>query len=137
LFAPALILGSSGLAWTLAPAPVPPNDGPATGESWNLPQIQRREPAKWAAALGKNSLWGGEAAGPTGTVTAGSAKWSITGTVIKGPEAFALIAVGDGPSKQYRVGDSIPDGAKILRIEEDRLHVTNNGAESVLEVYRK
>lgn len=137
----ALVLAASGVAWMSAPEPAPSRPGPAANEeAWELPRIQRREPAKWTAALMRHSLWGEEspeAAAASAKATATN-EWNIVGVVIEGSGAIALIRVGDKPSEKYRVGDTAPDGSKITRIEEDRLYLSNNGGSpSVLDIYRK
>lgn len=137
----ALVLAASGLAWVLAPEPAPSRSGPAANEeSWELPRIQRREPAKWTAALMRHSLWGEESAeaAAASAKAAATFEWNIVGVMIEGNDVIALIRVGDKPSEKYRVGDAAPDGSKITRIEEDRLYLSNNGGSpSVLDIYRK
>ncbi|WP_458504638.1 hypothetical protein [Methylomagnum sp.] len=108
------------------------------GESWSIPQIQRRDSPKWSTALARHSLWGEDSGGlVNGEAAATNSEWSFMGVVIEGSDAFALIGVGGQPSKPYRVGDLTPDGGKIVRIDEDRLYLLSQGAERVLEVYRK
>lgn len=143
----ALVFAASTMGWVASPEPVQPKVGGAAPAEWAFPAIQRRDPAKWTATLRNHSLWGVEAgaesaeaasvAAGAGTGTAGPAQWSIVGTVIEGQTAWVLISLGDQPSKPYRVGDSVPNVGKILRIEEDRLHLLADEAESVLEIYRK
>jgi len=106
-----------------------------------MPKIQAREPAKWVASIKQHKLWGADADTEPAAKDAGAVQaqqdWSIVGVAIQGGSAFALISIGDKPSEQYRVGDKTPDGAKILQIEEDRLHLLTGGKESILEIYRK
>lgn len=146
LFPGLLVLAASAVAWLLAPVPIPSESGPVAAEAWTIPPIQRRDPPKWNAVFIKHDLWGGGSdagglvsggAANAATAAATRATWRLMGVVIDGSDVFALIGVGDQPSKPYRVGDLTPDGGKILRIEEDRLHLLSQGAERVLEVYRK
>lgn len=148
LFPGLLVLTASAVAWLSAPVPIPSESGPVAAEAWTIPPIQRRDPPKWNAVFIRHDLWGGGSDpaglaaggmvnGTTAAGAAGRAAWRLMGVVVDGGDVFALIGVGDQPSKPYRVGDLTPDGGKILRIEEDRLHLLSQGAERVLEVYRK
>ena len=133
-----LILASALLAWTAAPSPAPPRLGAAAQEAWEAPTIPARQPAKWIAAIKRRQLWGadGEAAeGGAGPLA--KPGWHIAGVAVQGRSAVALISVGDQPSRSYQAGDDTPDGAKILKIEEDRLRILDNGKERILEIYRQ
>lgn len=147
LFPGLLVLAASAAAWLLAPVPILSESGPVAAEAWTIPPIQRRDPQKWNAAFIQHDLWGGGSSDPGGLVSGGAANaataaathavWHLMGVVVDGSDVFALISAGDQPSKPYRVGDLTPDGGKVLRIEEDRLHLLSQGAERVLEVFRK
>jgi hypothetical protein len=136
----ALILAATLTAWMAATPAPPARTGPdaAAQEAWEAPNIQAREPAKWIALIKQRQLWGPEGESADAAASAAAKQgWSIVGVAIQGRSATALISVGDNPSKPYQAGDSTPDGAKILKIEEDRLHVLSNGKESILEIYRQ
>jgi hypothetical protein len=131
-----LLATATTVAWFSAPSPALRHSGANLAEAWDLPKSPARESAKWIAAINQHKLWGvsmnNSQAGPSE-----EKGWGILGVVIHGDDAFALISVGGRPSEQYRVGDLTPDGAKILKIEEDRLHVLEAGKKSILEIYRK
>lgn len=146
LFGAGLVLTASALAWVVAPTPAPVAPPNAAVESWEPPKAQHYDPVKWLSILRGHSLWGGSAefeVAPGGAAGGGRGRaaaavaWSIVGVVIEGADAFVLISIGDEVSKPYKIGDSLPDGGKISRIEEDRLYYWANGSESVLEIYRK
>lgn len=150
---PLVLLAAMGLlAWLAAPVPPPLKAGATAAEAWEMPKARPRELARWVAAIDQHRLWGGGTApasssdvgGVDGGGGAGAASgagekisWSLVGVVIQGDQAFTLVSVGDQPSRQYGAGDGLPDGSKILKIEEDRLHLLVNGKESILEIYRK
>ncbi len=51
-----------------------------------------------------------------------------------GPWALALIADGNSLERGYRVGDALPGGARLERIERDQAVVSRNGREEVLKL---
>jgi len=104
-----------------------------------MPALQTGDPAQWIATINQRKLWGGAAAAEQEAAGRPEAEkdWSLVGVVIKGGDRFVLVSVGDDASKPYRIGDTLPNGAKILDIEEDRLRISTNAIHSVLEIYRK
>jgi len=51
-----------------------------------------------------------------------------------GPWALALIADGSSLERGYRVGDELPGGARLERIERDQAVVSRNGREELLKL---
>jgi len=51
-----------------------------------------------------------------------------------GPWALALVADGNSLERGYRVGDELPGGARLERIERDQVVVSRNGREEVLKL---
>lgn len=48
--------------------------------------------------------------------------------------ALALIAVGDGVERGYRIGDSLPGGVRLEQIQRDRVVVSRQGRQEVLNL---
>ncbi len=103
-----------------------------------MPATQAREPAKWIALIKRHKLWGAteESSSPANAGASEKRSWNLVGVTIQGGSTLAFISTGDNPSTPYRVGDQTPDGATILKIEEDRLHLLAHGKESILKIYR-
>lgn len=51
-----------------------------------------------------------------------------------GPQALALIADGNSLERGYRLGDGLPGGARLERIERDQVIVSRNGRQEVLKL---
>lgn len=51
-----------------------------------------------------------------------------------GDRALALIADGSGPERGYRIGESLPGGARLQRIQRDHVVVSRAGREEVLKL---
>lgn len=48
--------------------------------------------------------------------------------------ALALIADGNGPERGYRIGEPLPGGARLQRIQRDHVVVSRGGQEEVLKL---
>jgi len=48
--------------------------------------------------------------------------------------ALALIADGNGPERGYRIGESLPGGARLQRIQRDHVVVSRSGQEELLNL---
>lgn len=51
-----------------------------------------------------------------------------------GDRALALIAEGNGPERGYRIGEPLPGGARLQRIQRDHVVVSRTGREEVLKL---
>ena len=51
-----------------------------------------------------------------------------------GNRALALIADGNSPERGYRIGESLPGGARLQRIQRDHVVVSRGGREEVLNL---
>jgi hypothetical protein len=96
---------------TLAPLPRPP------------------DPAPTVARLAQSTLWGPlaprAASGAAGGAEAPAPKWSLTGYYARSGIRHVVVSF-DQPamaSLQLKVGDRLPDGSRIERIEPDRVRV--------------
>jgi general secretion pathway protein C len=48
--------------------------------------------------------------------------------------ALALIAEGSGPERGYRIGESLPGGARLERVQRDHVVVSRNGRQEMLNL---
>lgn len=51
-----------------------------------------------------------------------------------GDRALALIAESNGPERGYRIGESLPGGARLQRIQRDHVVVSRSGREEMLRL---
>ena len=51
-----------------------------------------------------------------------------------GDRALALIAESNGPERGYRIGESLPGGARLQRIQRDHVVVSRDGREEMLRL---
>lgn len=130
----ALLILAALLAWFAlqrAPSPevsvvAPMRPGP------RLPSIapppRPVDPAPALAALSQSTLWGplpprpgSGASGPdAGTV---SPKWTVSGYYEQGGTRFIVVSFEQllRPSQHLKLGDKLPDGSRIVKIEPDRV----------------
>ncbi|WP_158636528.1 hypothetical protein [Luteimonas marina] len=124
-----------GVAWP--PPPIPKARG-AEGE-WTLPDA--RTLARFSADNYKQATgsvqWGDNAA-----EGAQSQAWRLAGFLLTSPDSTALIeTVGTRGVKAKVVhakpGDALPDGARLLAINGDKITSELDGCKSVRQLYRK
>jgi hypothetical protein len=53
--------------------------------------------------------------------------WKLTGTYRIGSQSFVLLRRGDKTPEALKPGDSLPDGRRILEIQEERIWVVADG----------
>lgn len=117
LFATLAILAAV-ICWFGAAAPALPKTQPQIAESWSLPQAAERDTKKSIDAINARNLWG--------IATADAPKepeWHVLGIVKSGVDRFILLTIDGKPVEMLKVGDMLPDGAKIVQIENDRFFV--------------
>lgn len=107
--------------WFLAPNPQPIKAAVPAPDSWKLPTLAENESRKSTDAIVARNLWG--MANPTGAPAAPEPTWSIQGIVHRGSEHFVLMSYEGKPAEVLKVGDSLPDGAKIVQIDKERFVV--------------
>lgn len=129
----ALLLAAVTLAWlTLQERPA--HDAApvaAVRRSAPLPTLaplpRATDPQTTVAQLAQSTLWGPiaprAASGAAGTAEAPPPKWSLTGYYELAGTRYVVVSF-DQPamaSLQLKVGDRLPDGSRIERIEPDRV----------------
>jgi hypothetical protein len=146
-----LVLGVLWLIWLAAPGPLAPT-GPATlGETpWALPAPRPGDPRKSVAAITQRNLWGKVQS--VAEEPQGEPRWRLVGVVRKDKHDFVLVGFdsaaavprpatpGAAPPKprlrieSLGIGDELPGGAKILKIEQDRLCILISGVSRALPI---
>jgi hypothetical protein len=114
---------------------------PAT--AWELPHPKLADAEQEADTLRRLRPWGGQTAfngseAPT-PLRAAAVAWRLVGTVERTTERYALISVAGQPNGhlEYRtVGELMPDGGKLLKIDVDSVTVRGADANSEGVVYR-
>lgn len=93
------------------------------------PQPRPADPAPYLAALSQSTMWGPlparAASGAGGVGEAPPPKWSVTGFFENAGRRYVVVSFEQQarPSQQLRVGDSLPDGSRIVQISRDRVRV--------------
>lgn len=99
-----------------------------------LPPIARPprpvDPAPSLAALSQSTLWGPlpprPSAGASGPDTdTPPSKWTLSGYFEHSGTRFVVVSFEQPvrPSQQLKLGDKLPDGSRIVKIEPDRIRV--------------
>lgn len=119
LFA-ALILIVAVTCWFGTSVPAAPKPLPPVAESWVLPKLAEHDSSKSIAAITARNLWNIPVVVPEAPK---EPEWHVLGIVRSGADRFILLAYADKPLEMLKVGDALPDGLKIVQIEEDRFFV--------------
>ncbi|PIY01764.1 MAG: hypothetical protein COZ23_01445 [Hydrogenophilales bacterium CG_4_10_14_3_um_filter_58_23] len=114
----ALIFIAAVTCWFGISAPVPPGSAALAAETWSLPQPVEHDNKESLAAINARNLWGSAV-----TEAPPEPEWHVRGIAMSGAERFILLAYEGQPLTTLKVGDSLPDGAKIVQIERDRFFV--------------
>lgn len=115
----ALIFIAAPTCWfgTSVPASLP---APHTvAEPWSLPKSAEHDSKKSIDAINTRNLWGVIVAADVRK----EPEWHVFGIVKRGAERFILLAFEGKPVEMLKVGDALPDGVKIVQIENDRFFV--------------
>ena len=116
----ALALVVAVSCWFGLPAPTPGKPVPAAADVWQLPKPPEGETKKSVDAITARNLWGVVPANlPPPPV------WAIQGIARSGTDRFILLAFEGKPAEILKVGDLLPDGTKIVQIDNDRFFVLN------------
>ena len=105
--------------WFGVPEPVTSMAAPTVAETWVLHTLPDNESKKSSDAINARNLWGV-------VILANVVPepvWKIMGIARSGADRFILLAYEGKPVEILKVGDSLPDGAKIAQIDNDRFFV--------------
>ena len=101
-------------------------------DTWSLAQLPEHDSGKSITTITTRNLWG--------NVVADAPKppeWHILGIAMTGTDRFILLAYEGRPVETLKIGDSLPDGAKIVQIEKDRFFVmTQNKKRLAFGIYK-
>jgi len=114
----ALILIAATTCWFGTPVPAPPRTLTPVAEPWSLPKLVAHDSKKSIDAINARNLWGIVAAD-----VPKAPEWRVLGIARSGADRFILLAFEGKPVEMLKVGDVLPDGAKIVQIENDRFFV--------------
>jgi len=114
----ALALVAAVSCWFGVPEPaVQAASNPQTS-AWDLPKLPQNENKRSLDSISARNLWGVVAAD-----AAPALEWKVVGIGHRGADRFVLAAMEGKPAEVLRVGDALPDGAKIVQIENERFFV--------------
>ena len=117
LFTLLAILAGAILLWFGSPPPATPKKILLQEEPWELPKIVSQNGNKLGEAIIARNLWGVVVAG------AKDPEWNVTGIIKNGKERYIMISFDGRPIEILKVGDALPDGAKIARIEDAQFFI--------------
>ena len=121
LFA-ALLVVVVGTCWFALPEPGQSKPVALASEPWSLPAPGTHNSLKAIEDITVRNLWGVVNADAANAAPP-APKWKVMGIARNGSERFILLAFEDKPITQLKVGDALPDGMKIVQIEDDRFFV--------------
>lgn len=128
-----LVLG--GIAGWFRPLPKPSTTPQADTASWELPPKESLERSSIEmVAKARNLKWPGEAGGPGGSTSLED--WALK--AILGADDEILIATGkDAVISRARVGDTLPDGSRLVALRGDTAVVEIDGCRSDRHLYAR
>ena len=116
LFTLLAVLAGATLFWFGSPQPASPRKTQLQAESWEIPTMASRNGDKLGEAIAARNLWGS-------TAVAKAPEWSVTGIIKNGKERYIMVSLEGRPVETLKVGDTLPDGAKIIRIEDAQFFI--------------
>lgn len=118
--------------WFGTSVPTSPGSRTPPPETWNLPKLAIHDSKKSIEAINARNLWG--------IVSADAPKepeWHVLGIARSGIDRFILLSFEGKPVEMLKVGDALPDGTKIVQIEQDRFFVmTPDKKKLVFGIYK-
>ena len=109
-----------------------------------VPELTARDAEAQIAALKAAALWGapGAPGAPGGAVAGAPAEpaltppdWRIVAVVRGQSDRFVIVKVADQPElHELRIGQSLPDGSEIRRIEPTALYLIVHGMKRILRI---
>ena len=121
------------LEWVVVPYPIPPTMAAAVDEPWDVHQQGKYDVLPALVTLNQAGLWGKVAEAPAPPPA--DSQWWFVGAMARGQERHVLIRVGSQPVLTLKPGDQLPDGSKILQIENGRICVLVNNNKRYLSIY--
>ena len=101
-----------------------------------MPEYNSTDVKKAIETVQSRSFWGIVAvAAPEGPTK--DPEWRFVGTGGDGKDRYVMIQIEGQPVSTLKTGDQLPGGAKILRVDDDRLCLLVSGRKRVLDLNRK
>lgn len=131
----AVLLGAAALLeWRFVPNPPTPKAMALAEEPVDLMRTAKPQLDKALQILDKGSLWG-KLPEPEAQTSPIDPPWRFVGTMARGTERYVLVKVEGQPEKQLTIGDTLPGGSKILKIDGDTLCLFVNGKKRSIGLY--
>ena len=130
----AFVVVIAGMSWWLTPVPQAVVETRSSVDTWNLPASARGNPEKAVASITQANLWGTVATATQAPLN--EPEWRFAGVAVNGSEKTVIISAENQPLQMLRIGDQLPGGAKILRINEDHLCLSINGKKRKLDLFQ-
>lgn len=114
----ALALVAVATSWFGVPEPTVQAAAAPQASAWDLPKLPQNESRRSLDGINARNLWG--------VVAADAPKppdWKVVGIGHSGADRFVMVAIDGKPAEVLRSGDALPDGAKIVQIENERFLV--------------
>lgn len=117
-----LVIMAAVICWFGTPEPAHPKTLAPVDESWSLPKAAAHDSKKFIETINARNLWGVVEADATKEAPK-EPEWHVLGIAISGADRFILLTIDGKPVEMLKVGDALPDGAKIMQIEKDQFFV--------------
>ena len=128
-----VIVGVAYVQWLVVLPPLATRPASLADEPWKVPGQPQYDTAQALAALNKASLWGKLADSVVAPVV--DSGWRFLGAMARGQERYVIVKVGNQLEQKLVSGDNLPDGTKILSIDNDRICVLINNKKRTLAIY--
>ena len=128
-----LIVGIATLQWLTVPPPPAPRPARLAEEPWKIPGRPKFDAKQALATLNSASLWSKLDAALVEPLNA--PEWRFLGAMARGQERSVIIKIDKQPERKLVPGDTLPDGSKILSIENDRLCLLIDGQKRSLAIF--
>lgn len=118
-----------GLAWP--PPPIPRSQ--LQEPEWTLPSTEQVK--RYSAEAYESTVairWNGES---TQSDTGANNQWVFSGT-LSTPAPVALITLPNDPPRHVRVEEPLPDGSKLVSVNDDKITTRAGTCERVYQLHR-
>ena len=116
-----MIVIAAIICWFNTAAPTLPKLHAMSAEPWSLPKLPEHDSKKSVDSIMAHNFWGIQEVGKTDKPI--EPEWHVLGIAMNGKESFILLAYEGKPVEKLVIGDALPDGSKIIQIENDRFFI--------------
>ena len=116
-----------------------PVDNPNLKETWSVPAWTPYRAGPGKALFANLDIWDGAKKPTTTTVKQEAVQaWQFVGTVRTGKSFAAVILMGDtGRVRRATAGETLPNGEKIVDVENGLLHLDVDGTERQIKLFEQ